>query len=50
MVELDIESVCVFVSWGGSNGTYVMFVRYAHRNISKGNCCLYVGLLSPLYT
>ena len=33
-------------SLGDKKGTCVMFVRFAHRNISKGDCCLY-RFLSP---
>ena len=31
-------------SWGDKDGALKMFVRFAHRNISKGDCCLYRSL------
>ena len=35
-----------FCSLGDKDGALKMFVRFAHRNISKGDCCLY-RFLSP---
>jgi len=34
----------VVVCLGDTDGAFVMFVRFAHRNISKGDCCSYVCL------